>query len=174
MGRGLSPKGRELIREAIERNGIPRIVSKNIEESIRKRLEIYEREAEGKPIRAYVNVGGGIASLGSSQNRLLIPPGLTTDLGLRNFPRKGVMILLAEKGVPVIHLNQIQEIARQHGLPVAPDYMPEVGEGEIFVHTAYNVWVAAALLVVYLLLTFALIIPETFASFLGRSKQAVR
>jgi poly-gamma-glutamate system protein len=172
MGRGLSPEGRRLIWEAIDRNGVTRLESRNIEESIDKRMEIYAREASPGRVKAYVNVGGGIASLGSSQNRALIPPGLSTDLGLRNYPRKGVIIRMAQKGIPVIHLNQIESIARRFGLPVAPEYLPGAGEGEVFTRTAYNVWVAAGLLALYLLLTFGLIIPGFRDRLFGRGAKA--
>ncbi len=168
MGRGLSPEGRRLIWEAVDRNGVPRLESRNIEESIQKRMELYEREARPSEVKAYVNIGGGIASLGSSQNRSLIPPGMSTDLGLHNFPRRGVIIRMAQRGVPVIHLNQIARIARRYGLPVAPDYMPEVGEGEVFSKEAYNVYVAGVLLILYLLLTFGLIIPGFRQRIMGR------
>ncbi|MCK4305846.1 MAG: poly-gamma-glutamate system protein [Candidatus Eisenbacteria sp.] len=168
MGRGLSPEGRRLIWEAIDRNHIQTLSSDNIEESIAKRMQIYESEAGEKGIKAYVNIGGGIASLGSAQNRALIPTGLSTDLGLRNFPRKGVIIQMALSGVPVIHLNQISDIALSHGLPVAPEYMPEVGEGEIFSKEAYNIWVTAGLLVAYLILTFAFITPGFRRRILGQ------
>ena len=131
-------------------------------------MEIYEREARPGRVKAYVNLGGGIASLGSSQNRALIPTGLSTDLGLRNFPRKGVIIRMAQKGVPVIHLNQVEMIAGRFGLPIAPDYLPGAGEGEVFTRTAYNVWVAAGLLALYLFLTFGLIIPGFRERLLGR------
>lgn len=168
MGRGLSPEGRQLVRDAMERNSIRLLVSDNIEESIEKRLEVYETEPRPDKVKAYVNIGGGIASLGSSQIRALIPPGLSLDLGLRNIPRKGVIIRMAEKGIPTIHLNDIQTIALRYGLPVAPEYMPEVGEGEIFSKEAYNVWIAAGLLVLYLLLTFGLITPDLRKRIFGR------
>lgn len=172
MGRGLSPEGRRLIWEAVDRNGVARLESNSIEESVQKRMEIYEREARPGRIKAYINLGGGIASLGSSQNRALIPTGLSTDLGLRNFPRKGVIIRMAQKGIPVIHLNQVEAIATKFGLPVAPDYLPGVGEGEVFTRSAYNVWVAAVLLALYLFLTFGLIIPGFRARLLGRGAGA--
>ncbi len=172
MGRGLSPEGRRLIWEAVDRNGIPRLESANIEESIAKRMEIYERAAQPGRVKAYVNLGGGIASLGSSQNRALIPTGLSTDLGLRNFPRKGVIIRMAQKGIPVIHLNQVESIAGRFGLPIAPDYLPGAGEGEVFTRAAYNVWVAAGLLALYLFLTFGLIIPGFRRRLLGRGAGA--
>jgi poly-gamma-glutamate system protein len=172
MGRGLSPEGRRLIWEAVDRNGVARLESRNIEESIDKRMEIYAREASPGRVKAYANLGGGIASLGSSQNRALIPPGLSTDLGLRNYPRKGVIIRMAQKGIPVIHLNQIEDIAGRFGLPVAPDYLPDVGEGEVFTRTAYNVWVAAGLLALYVFLTFGLIIPGFRDRLFGRTAKA--
>lgn len=168
MGRGLSPLGRRLIQEAVERNNIPFLESESIEEAIEKRMEIYDNATRPDRLSAYVNIGGGIASLGSSQNRALIQPGLSTDLGLRNFPRKGVIIRMAQRGIPVIHLNQIESIAQRFGLPRAPEYMPEVGEGEVFAKEAYNTWVAGGLLVVYLFFTFLLVVPGFKARMLGR------
>ncbi len=40
-GRGLSPEGRQLIVDAIERNGIEFINEEHLESSIQKRIEIY-------------------------------------------------------------------------------------------------------------------------------------
>ncbi len=43
-GRGLSPKGRELLRAAIERNGVRPLSAPRLEDAIRQRIELY-REA---------------------------------------------------------------------------------------------------------------------------------
>ncbi len=149
MGRGLSPEGRRLIQMAAERNGIPLLASENIEDAIDKRTAFFAEQAHGRRYRLYVNVGGGVASLGSSHNRLLLPHGLSFDLGLENVPRKGNMFLFAEQGVPVVHLINIVDLARRNGLPASPDYLPLPGEGEIFVRESYRLTLAAAVLVLY-------------------------
>jgi poly-gamma-glutamate system protein len=160
MGRGLSPSGRELLQAAIERNEIPLLDSDNIQDAIDKRQGFFLTSAGGKPFSAYVNVGGGVASIGSSHNRLLLPSGLSFNLGEHNWPRKGNLIQFAEMGVPIIHLLRITDLARENGLPVAPDYLPVPGEGEIFVRTMYRLPLAMAMLAVYCLLCVLVLAPE--------------
>jgi poly-gamma-glutamate system protein len=151
-GRGLSPEGRRLIREAISRNGIPLIEEPTLEDSIARRMAIFEAERGKDRYRACINVGGGLASLGATQNGRLISPGLSRELGLHNFPRRGVVILMAERGVPVVHLLEIEQLAREHGLPTAPIPLPEPGDGEIFAHEDYHRAGVSLVLVVYLAL----------------------
>lgn len=160
MGRGLSPEGRRLIREAAERNDVPFFEPRNVEQSIAHRMAVYEETVRGRAFKLYINVGGGVASLGSSHNKALLPSGLSFDLALHNYPRKGTMILFGEKGVPVVHMLRINSLARENGLPVAPDYLPEPGEGEIFVRNSYRLPLAAAVLVLYCLLLVLVLAPE--------------
>ena len=160
MGRGLSPEGRRVLQAAIDRNDVPLLDSDNIEEAITRRMAFYSEAARGRPYALYVNIGGGVASIGSSHSRLMIPPGLSFDLGAHNWPRKGTLVLFAEKGTPVLHLLGIAELARDHGLPVAPDYLPVPGEGPIFVRPMYRLPVAAAVLLGYCLACVLILAPE--------------
>ena len=117
MGRGMSPAGRRLLRESIERNGIRYLESANIEDAIAKRMALYEEKSEGRAYRLFVNVGGGVASVGNRHNKTLLPEGLNLNLKTHNWPRKGTLILFAEKGVPVVHLLRIINLARANGCP---------------------------------------------------------
>ena len=159
VGRGLSPQGRDLIVEAIERNDVEFINEKHLENSIARRLGIYEEKSKGKPVKAYINVGGGIASLGNTINGKLIPPGLTEFLPMRNFPVRGVIIQMGQKQIPIIHLLNIKQLTEQFGLPNSPVPLPEPGEGEIFVQKKYSIIVTSiatlVLVVVIILFYFA-------------------
>ena len=157
VGNGLSPRGRRLIREAIERNGQIFIEGSSLEENILQRMAIYDSLRADRRMSVFINVGGGLASLGSGQNAKLIPPGLTKRLGMRAFPRKGVTILMAERGVPIIHLLEIDRIAEKFDLPLEPIPLPEIGEGKIFSEAMYSVPLAVILLVVYSLFMFCFI-----------------
>ena len=158
-GRGLSPDGQRQIVDAARRNDVPLLDVRNIEESIARRMAYYGEQAPGG-YRCYVNIGGGVASLGSSQNRPLLPSGLSRDLGTHNWPRKGTMVLFAERGVPVVHLLRVVSLAQEHGLPVSPDFLPQPGEGEIFVRTMYRFPLALAVLVGYCGLCVLVLAPE--------------
>jgi poly-gamma-glutamate system protein len=157
QGRGLSPEGRDLIIKAIERNNVEFIDEKYLEKNIARRLAIYDERSDGKPIKAYINVGGGIASLGNTVNGNLIPSGLTEFLPMKNFPVQGVIIQMGQKGVPIIHLLNVNQLLTKYGLPNSPVPHPEPGEGGIFVEKKYNIFVtsiATFLLVAVIVLVY--------------------
>ncbi len=158
-GRGLSPDGRALIENAISRNGVELIKEEYLEGSISRRMEIYKRELNGKPIKAFINVGGGISALGAIENEEFIPSGLTRVLPMKNFPARGVLIRMADRKIPVIHLLNIPQLAKIYGLPVSPEPLPKPGEGEIFVKRQYNVIltiIVTAVLSLFILIVFLL------------------
>ncbi len=154
IGMTLSPEGRDLARAAIQRNNIEFINGQSLNDNIEKRLELFvEREKEtGKRIKLYINVGGGIASLGSNLNSEEIPSGLLRDVKLSSFPdKKGVMFRMASQRVPFINLRNIQRLMDKYNLPRDPVPLPAVGEGELFMALRYDlryVFGAAGILVI--------------------------
>ncbi len=139
-GRGLSPQGRDLIREAIARNHVSPIAEDTLEASINKRMDLYDSSRGTGKIVCYVNIGGGAASLGGKENEKLIPPGLTRHLAVRNFPTRGVINRMAEKGLPVIQLGDVAKLADRFGLPTAlADKPPELGQGKLYFRERYSV-----------------------------------
>lgn len=158
-GTGLSPEGRELILKAIERNGAELIREDHLEKSIQKRMKLYELHSKGKAIKAYINVGGGIASLGHTVNSGLIPTGLVRKLPSRNFPVRGVIVKMGQKGIPIIQLVNIKEMLKKYDLPFNPVPLPEPGQGGIFISKKYDLWVTSVstfiLLVVILFIYLA-------------------
>jgi poly-gamma-glutamate system protein len=160
MGRGLSEYGRQKILDSMHRNEVPPLQSSHLEQAIAKRMALYEEKARGRLYRSYINVGGGLASIGHAENRYLIPLGLSFDLGPKNWPLKGCLTLFSEKGVPVIHYLSLQTLARRTGLPVAPLDMPEVGEGEVFLRESYRLGLAFLFFVLYSVVIVVVLAPE--------------
>jgi poly-gamma-glutamate system protein len=160
VGRGLSPEGRDLIIKAIERNEVEFINEKHLENSISRRLEIYDKHSSGEPVKAYINVGGGIASLGNTINGQLIPPGLTKYLPLRNFPVRGVIIQMGQQGIPVIHLLNVDQLLKKYGLPNSPVPVPEPGDGGIFIEKKYNLLVSSVATVILVVLILIVYLSE--------------
>ncbi len=156
VGRGLSPEGRELILEAIERNNIPLIKKPHLEQSIAERMELYNKASAGNELKAFINIGGGIASIGNTVNGKIIPPGLTERLPMSNFPVRGVMIQMGQNEIPLIHLLNINKLLREYGLPESPVPLPEPGDGEIFIKKKYSVLITS--IVVFVLLVIIILV----------------
>lgn len=157
-GRGLSPEGRDLIKQAMERNNVRVINEQTLQESISKRMEIYQEASKGQPISCYINIGGGSASVGGAQNSRLIPPGLTQHLAIGNSPMRGIINLMAEQGLPVINLQEVEKIAMKYNLPTeVGEKIPELGEGSLFFKDRYSVLSTIILTVILTVVVFVTI-----------------
>jgi poly-gamma-glutamate system protein len=157
-GRGLSPEGRDLIKEAIKRNNIPLISEPTLEGNIDKRMELYKQLTKNLPIACYINIGGGVASVGGSQNTRLIPPGLTQHLAVKNFPVRAVINRMAEDGLPVINLLEVEKIALKYSFPTeVGNEPPKLGEGPLFFKDRYSVSSTIMLTIFLTIVVFVLI-----------------
>jgi poly-gamma-glutamate system protein len=141
-GFGMSKEGRATLDEAVQRNGLPLIEVKTVQDSINRRMQIYEEQAGGAPIKAYINIGGGTASVGATVGKKLFKPGLNRTAPGGAGAIDSVMTRFINEGVPVIHMVYVNELAQRYGLPQAPSRMPPIGEGKVYVKAEYAVWLA--------------------------------
>jgi len=150
LGRGLNVLGRDMILKAIERNDIQLVRENDLDGNISRKMEIYH--SSYKNYDAYINIGGGLSSIGSSINGRLITDGYHRNIHNNNIPRKGTMFEFAGESTPIVHLADVTEIARSYELPQAPVPVPEVGIGRMFVDERYNVTIAIISLIILIAL----------------------
>jgi len=142
-GGRIGRRGRALVDTAAARNGVPLIAEPSLDESIDRKMEVYDEAAGGESYRAYVNIGGGLASIGSTQ-----------------IGRRGVMVRMSEDGARVIHVPGPESFIARYGIGDLADELtpsPEVGTGDIFSVDRYNVPLAAVLAVLYGFLIFVVV-----------------
>ena len=149
-GRGMSADSLTLLANSIERNGVDQLQVSRLKDSIEQRMDVYDTAAEGQPIAAYVNVGGGAASIHGDDGREAFGSGLTTALPHAADQVDCVAVRYVQAGVPVINLGNVKQLARAHGLPIAPQVAPAIGLGQVFA-TSRPSRIAAALLLVAVL-----------------------
>lgn len=143
--RGMSSESVELLQASLTRNGVEPILINNLKQSISLRMEIYRATAAGRPIKAYVNVGGGAASIHGDAGREAFGGGLTTRAPNAATP-DCVATRYIQQGVPVINLGNAVDLAKSFGLPVAPQETPVVGDGEVYTTSRPSRLLAALLL----------------------------
>ncbi|MCZ6807939.1 MAG: poly-gamma-glutamate system protein [Deltaproteobacteria bacterium] len=175
---GLTERGHKLLMRAIERNEIPGIGVLQTEEQppvegnaqgapaelaaidqnrVRERMRVYYEHAGDRPIRAYINVGGGTVSVGTKVGKRKFLPGVNrrAPKGIDDMP-PSVLGAFLESGVPAIHATRIIDLAEEYGLEIAPRRIPQVGQGDVFQKRQPNRWLAGIVLVLILLALFAI------------------
>ena len=146
MGRLLSPSGRKIITDNISSYNIPLIRHKRLVENINARMNIYSSYLPIEDYKAVINIGGGVASLGTSFNSKLLPPGIVKRPNLMNISRpggiEGVFFKFVNLGVPGLHILNIRPLTEQFKIPFAPIPIPEIGQGSLYAKEHYSLMVA--------------------------------
>jgi hypothetical protein len=118
-------------------------------------MRAYYEAAGDRPIKAYVNVGGGTVSIGTKVGKRKFNPGINQrpPRGMEDIP-PSVLGAFLEVGVPGIHLTSMINIADSYGLEIAPRTTPEVGAGGVFQRREPNRWLAGIVLAILLIALF--------------------
>lgn len=172
IGRTLSADGRMQAKQAILRNQVHLINGSSVNENIRQRMNLFAaRESEiGQPIVLYVNIGGGVASLGSDVNSQTIPSGLMKEPKLEIFEdKKGVLFEMASRKVSLINLRNIQVLMNQYDLPRDPVPLPLAGEGKLFFDLKYDLRFVFGATAILVLLIFGVIVFDRNQNALGKN-----
>jgi poly-gamma-glutamate system protein len=170
LGQTLSPEGRKLAIEAIERNELILIKGNSLEDNVETRLDLFKSYANSrmKNIQAFVNIGGGVASLGSSRNGDLLKAGYLSKLKVRDFEDKiGVSYEMTLMDVPVINFHNISQLLNRYRLPIDPVPLPEAGEGELFFKEKYDYRLVLTSLLALLTIVVGIIVYDKKQNALG-------
>ncbi len=170
-GRGMSVKGRSQLREAIDRNGIPFIETRTLQQGIEERMAIYRQHAGDKPYALYINVGGGMASLGGRYNNQLIRPGYSRRLQPGNYPINAVINRMSQQGIPVVNLTSVDVIARRYGTGLVTGDAPQVGVGPLYFEERVDV-TGTALLTVFLAAVVFVVIRLDLKHYMRRNPRS--
>ena len=138
QGRLLSPRGRELIRNNIDKSRSYLISGKGLEDNIDQRMQYFGNNN----YKAVVNIGGGVASLGTSFNLRLLQPGIVYRKDIEKISRgdgiDGAVVRFSKQNIPLIHILNIQKLTDELGMEYAPIPLPEIGEGRLYAIEKYD------------------------------------
>ena len=70
----------------------------------------------GRPIAAFVNVGGTEAALGRSSAILKVKSGWLAKVPFDASPGRGLVARMVEQGVPVLHVLNVRDLAVRWGI----------------------------------------------------------
>lgn len=168
-GYGLSEKGHEIINETIKRSGYHFLNSQKTIDGIIKRMELFKANAKGNEIKAFVNVGGAMTSIGLKQvgqsnfKPKSLKHGVIKSLPVDLIKVDDVAVRFLKEGVPVINVRNSGQIIKDFKLPELPKYQPLIGEGSVYVTVEYNrIYALIALVLDIIVLVIAAILSRKY------------
>ncbi|MBN2246101.1 MAG: poly-gamma-glutamate system protein [Candidatus Aminicenantes bacterium] len=131
-GGGMETEGRELLRKAAEKSGLPFIYEPDLKKNVALRMQLYQEASPGQEIRVFVNIGGGIANIGTDSEILNLRPGLVMPEHIPPPERRGVLFEMAGRGIRIIHLLYMKGLSSRFGIDWNPEALPRPGESGIY------------------------------------------
>ena len=136
-------EGRGLFEQKIKQYGAEKInysISdmNNLYKSINQRIDLFNNNISViSNYAAYINIGGGAASIGvGGKDRLNTPGFLTAKKVLSQKPNESIARYFAENNIPLIHILHIEQFVKGI-LPFGSEKNP-IGESEIYKQEKYN------------------------------------
>lgn len=124
VGRDMDPVGRAGLEARLRAGSVPFVDEPDLARNVALRLALYRAAAGGRPLKAFVNVGGAWANLGTDAAVLEVAPGLARRVTVPPLSRRGVLQAMAADGVPVVHLLNVKGLCERYGLPWDPRPLP--------------------------------------------------
>lgn len=126
-----SSETKDVLNRLQERTGVPWLAARRLRQSIDERMSLFD-SADERPIAAYINVGGGIASMGGADSEGYLRAGVNRRIrDVQDMP-DCVTRRFASAKVPVIHLAHARTLAKQYGLNVDLSLHATAGIGPAF------------------------------------------
>lgn len=140
---GVGDIGREFDDDIIEnlkyRNnlyGLDFIYEEELKKNLDKRYNYYKEKGENK-IKAFINIGGNLLSLGGSvdiiTNEKIL---LDKNTNMKN----GLVGLFLKKDIPVYYLLNLKSITSYYKMQFDPDKFENIGESNIYFKSNYEIW----------------------------------
>jgi poly-gamma-glutamate system protein len=162
----LSLTGQNILKQTIETNNYPFLEVSGTHDSIKKRLILYKNYAGTDPIKAYINIGGGMASIGlipldqtnEPQKIPSLENGIVKTLPISLAKRNSVAINFLKEGVPVINLHHISNLLKKNNNSRLKSML---------IHLEYNKKLAFIVLLInaLLLVSIAILSKKYFISY---------
>ncbi|MEW5981381.1 MAG: poly-gamma-glutamate system protein [Acidobacteriota bacterium] len=119
-GLDLEEEGRALAQSIAEQTsaalGARHLRPTSLEDAIRARLHLLDRAAGTRRLGLFVNVGGTSASLGRSPAILRLKSGWVPPRPFDLGSGRGLVARMVERGVPVLHLLNVRDLAARWGV----------------------------------------------------------
>jgi poly-gamma-glutamate system protein len=139
VGIQLNREGKEVCESAIYSNDIEPLHEKDFIENVKKRMQYYYRNNELGVIDLFINVGGGIYTIGDSLKRNNLPVGIIYPGDINLDINQTVLEGFLDKDIPVININHIERLMEWYELPYPPNKKNKIKTGILFYsHIKYN------------------------------------
>ena len=132
LGTQLGIEGRKICEKSIYSNGLELLNIGDLGKNIERRMRYYNHDSQSNDIILFINVGGGIYSIGDSLKRQGTPPGIIYPGDINSDENQTVIERFLNDNIPIVNINKIHVLTEWYELPYPPDAKYQYTTGSLF------------------------------------------
>ena len=151
IGKDMDKEDLDIIINRMKNYGKEIIIEENLQRNIKTRYDLYYQNID--KIHGFINVGGNIVAFGNTTDSMNISPGVLKDKNYEVTDKTGLVQLFYSKGVSIIHILNIKELAHRYGMEIDPKGSFIVGKGDVYYAYKYPIkWILIVVIMSIILL----------------------
>jgi len=142
--------GMEAALNSADRNNYQVYVPENLEQAVQQKVNFINSV---KAFKLFINIGGNQAALGTGPCSMSIPAGLILEKLDCSSENPGLIHILNQQCIPIIHMLNIKELAAINGISISTDFYEGPGRADVYFIKSRPLWLPALsliLLMIYL------------------------
>ena len=132
IGTQMQKAGTKVCESSIYSNAIELLNIIDHNKNVKHRMQFYDNKFHPDDIKLFINVGGGVYSIGDSITRKEIPAGIIYPGDINSTMYATVLGKFLNQDVPIININHIYELTDWYNLPYPPYDNYKYGTGNLF------------------------------------------
>lgn len=130
MGRDMKQGDLGIILDRMNEYNKEIILEEQLGKNVEIRYNLYYEDIE--EINMFINVGGNIVAFGNTMDSLNLFPGLIKEKKFNLSNDSGLVQLFNSKGIPIIHILNIKDLAHRYGVEIDPNRPFMIGESDVY------------------------------------------
>ena len=149
IGREFEDLVKEKIKEKNRKYNLNFIYNEDLEKNIEERYNFYKKNSS-KEIKAFINIGGNILSLGRTSNTI-VNSNVILNKEENNEIKTGLIGKFFKDEIPILYLLNIKGIALKNEIPIDPIPLPEIGTSAVYFEKVSNLYYNVGIVLIFVL-----------------------
>ena len=132
IGLNMLDAGRKVCIESIKNNNLNLLLIENRKNNIKARMNYYNSEIGLNNIQVFINIGGGIYTVGDSLSRRHLQAGIIYPSERSKIDNITIVKEFLNNDIPVLNINHINNLMSWYGLAYPPNFTTKYGEGSLY------------------------------------------
>ncbi len=148
---GINDIGKEFESSTIEKireknRDLKFFYNSDFEKNLDERYQFYNNFGQ---IKAFVNVGGNLLSLGKNSTEIISNSNVILDSNEK--VKGGLVGKFLEKNIPTLYLLNVKSISINNGIPFDPVPLPEIGTSPLYFNKVSTVYYNLAIVILFII-----------------------